>query len=296
MSILQSPVTPIVEARARLGEGPVWDDRAQRLYWVDIYNHRVHRFDPATQHHDWFDVGDAVGCFALTDSDRLLLGLRHQVAWLNLSDRSVTPLAEVEADQPQTRINDGKCDAAGRFWVGSTHMAGKPQASLYRYDPDGTLTPMETNLTISNGLGWSPDNQTFYLTDSAQHKIFAYDFDLDHGTIQNRRVLIDLTDESLTPDGLTLDQDGCIWSAIWDGWCVIRFSPEGRELERVELPIQRPTSCHFGGPDLKTLYITSASVGLSEAEIQDSFLSGDVFCVQTEVAGLPSYRFGTTDR
>ncbi|NET40042.1 MAG: SMP-30/gluconolactonase/LRE family protein [Cyanothece sp. SIO1E1] len=166
-----------------------------------------------------------------------------------------------------------------------------PQGCLYRYDPDGSLSILETGLTISNGLGWSPDHQAFYLTDSPSQKIFAYDFDLKSGSIANRRILIDLSHESFYPDGLAIDQEGCIWSAMWDGWCIIRFSPQGEEIERVNLPVQRPTSCTFGGEQLQTLYITTASVGLSEAEIQASFFSGDLFCLETNVAGLPPNRF-----
>ncbi len=121
---------------------------------------------------------------------------------------------------------------------------------------------------MSNGLGWSPDQQTFYLTDSPLKTIYAYDFDLESGKIANRRVFVDLTAEPFYPDGLTVDRSGCIWSAMWDGWCVIRFDPSGREMMRVQMPVQRPTSCTFGNSDLTTLYITTASVGLSEAEIQ----------------------------
>lgn len=286
-----SPVRPVLEARARLGEGPVWDDQAQGLYWVDIYNHRVHRFDPATGDDRFWTVDDTVGAIALTHDQRLIMALRKQLAFLDLQDGSVTPIIQLEEHLPNNRFNDGKCDAAGRFWFGSMCPHGE-WGNLYRYSPDGTLSVMETGLCISNGLGWSPDQRTFYLADSHDKTIFAYDFDLDTGNITRQRVCVDLTAESFAPDGLTIDAEGCIWAAMWDGWCIIRFRPDGTEIERVPMPVQRPTSCTFGGTNGRSLYITSASVGLSEAEIQNSFLSGDLFRVETAVSGLPTYRFG----
>ena len=305
----------VLTARARLGEGPVWDGRSQLLYWVDIYNHRVHQFNPATGSDRFFDVGETVGAIAVVDSatepQQLIMALRHGLAYLNLQTGAVTPIMAVEGDKLSNRFNDGKCDTVGRFWVGSMCSEGQ-EASLYRYGGRGelpgsdavadrqdgmalSLARMEEGLTISNGLGWSPDNSTFYLTDSPLQQIFAYDFDATTGTINNRRLFIDLTHESFFPDGLTVDAEGCLWVAMWDGWCVVRFDPAGKEIGRVQLPVQRPTSCTFGGPDLETLYITTASVGLSEAEIQASFFSGDVFCVETDTTGLPNHRFTKND-
>jgi sugar lactone lactonase YvrE len=165
----------------------------------------------------------------------------------------------------------------------SSMCPNKFQGSLYRYDPDGSLHIMEQELMISNGLGWSPDKKKFYLTDSGVQKIYVYDFDDVTGDISNRRVFVDLVGESFSPDGLTIDNEGYIWSAMWDGWCVIRYNPMGQEVLRVELPVQRPTSCCFGGNDFSQLYITSASIGLSEEEIQKSFYSGDLFCLNMDV-------------
>ncbi len=280
----------VLAARARLGEGPTWDPTDKLLYWVDIYNHRVNQFNPATGQNLFFDVEDVVGCLAVAGANRLIMGQRDRLAFLNTQTREVTPIIEVEAGMPENRFNDGKCDPQGRFWFGSM-CPDKTQGSLYRYDPDGSLHMMETGLTISNGLGWSPDEKTFYLTDSAQQKIYAYEFDAATGNISDRRIFVDLTGESFYPDGLTIDSEGYIWSAMWDGWCVIRFHPKGEEILRIQLPVQRPTSCTFGGEDLQTLYITTASVGLSEQEIQKSFYSGDLFALQTDIAGLPTYDF-----
>ncbi|MCU0568211.1 MAG: SMP-30/gluconolactonase/LRE family protein [Oculatellaceae cyanobacterium Prado106] len=278
---------PILTVRARLGEGPCWIEAEQCLYWVDIYNHRVHRLHPATGEHRFFEVGEVVGCVAPAGNHRLILALRHRLAFLDTQTGEITPALTIEDAPPGGRFNDGKCDPAGRFWVGMTGNQ-KPLGRLYRYDPDGTLQILETGLTIPNGLGWSPDQKTFYLTDSFVRKIYAYDFDVERGSITDRRTWVNLSDETFEPDGLAIDQEGCIWSAMWNGWCIIRFDPEGREMTRIKLPVQRPTSCTFGQGQL---YITTASVGLSEDEIQASFYSGDLFGLAVSIAGTPTHSF-----
>ncbi|MFB2839290.1 SMP-30/gluconolactonase/LRE family protein [Floridanema evergladense] len=286
----QSSVQNVLNARARLGESPVWDVENQRLFWVDVYNHRVHLFDPATRHDRFFDVGDVVSAIQKAGSDRLLIALSKSLAFLDLQTGEITPISEVQFPHPQTRFNDGKCDSQGRFWIGSICEASG-QATLYRYDPDGSLQIMERGLTISNGLGWSPDESTFYLTDSAQHKIYAYDFEVETGTISDRRVLIDLSDEGVEPDGLAIDSEGNLWSALWNGWCVACFNSKGEEIFRVRMPVQRPTSVAFGGTNLTDLYITSASIGLSQKEIQQEITAGDLFCLPTNSTGMPSHQF-----
>ncbi|MGF1515621.1 MAG: SMP-30/gluconolactonase/LRE family protein [Elainellaceae cyanobacterium] len=288
-----TPVQNVLQARARLGEGPIWDSASSRLYWVDIYNHRVHWFNPATRGTKFYDVGHTVGAIATTTAGRLIMAQRHRLAFLNPGTGRVDPIRDIEADLPHNRFNDGKCDAQGRFWFGSMCTEG-PKGSLYRYDPDGALHQMETGLTISNGLGWSPDQRYFYLADSSLQHIYRYDYDAVSGAIANRRVHIDLTAESFFPDGLTVDAEGCLWVAMWDGWRVQRFDPEGQPLAKIPVPVQRPTSCTFGGKNLQTLYITSASVGLSEAEIEQSFFSGDLFTFEAGVCGLPAAPFRET--
>ncbi len=288
----------VLTVRARLGECPLWDDDRQLLYWVDIFNHRVHQFDPATGRDRHFDVGNLVSAIALTSGDSLLVALSvgtpptmtGELSLLDTQSGTLKPLCQIEFPHPNTRLNDGKCDPQGRFWIGSNSET-PGQAALYRYDSDGSLQMMETELTISNGLAWSPDGATFYLTDSYQHKIYAYTFDGASGGIGDRRVLIDLSNEAVEPDGLTIDQQGNLWSALWDGWCVVQFTPSGTEIQRVKLPVQRPTCPIFGGRDLTHLYITSASVGLSQQEIQQGFYAGDLFCVTTQLPGLTSSRF-----
>lgn len=281
----------VLQARARLGEGPLWDDLTQTLFWVDIYNHRVHQLFPERGSSRSFDVGETVGCVAVTGPEKLLVGLRHHLAYLDTTSGEIQRLVTVEEEKPRNRLNDGKCDSRGRFWIGSMSRE-EGEAALYRYDPSGDLHVMQTGLTISNGLGWSADENTFYLTDSPRKTIYAYDFDATTGEISGRRVFVDLSSESSVPDGLAVDVEGCVWSAQWDGWCVIRFAPDGREVLRVPIPVKRPTSCAFGGEEGTQLYVTSASIDMSEEEIEQNVSAGDLFCLDARVAGLPLHRFG----
>lgn len=286
----QPSIENVLTARARLGECPVWDADRQKLYWVDVYNHRVHQFDPATGNDIYFDTGDVVSAIVLAGNDRLLIALGDRIAFLSTVTGKVTTLYQAEFPHPDTRFNDGKCDSQGRFWIGSVSEMPE-QAELYRYDPDGSLQVMETGLTISNGLGWSPDGATFYLTDSAQRRIYAYDFEAEAGNISDRRVLVDLSDEIVEPDGLAIDVQGNLWSALWNGWGIACFDATGKEILRVKLPVQRPTSVTFGGTHLTDLYITSASVGLSQKEIQQGFNAGDLFRFSTQFSGTSTQPF-----
>jgi sugar lactone lactonase YvrE len=287
-----SPHTPrpVDEARARLGEGPVWDERRGELFWIDILNRRVHRFDPRAGRSRVYELDDIVGCVALTHDESLIVALRHRLVRLDLESGAAETLVEVEAGRDDNKLNDGKPDARGRLWFGSFSQ-NEGEAALYRYDPDGSLHVMQDGMTGSNGLGWSPDGRTFYLTDSGEKRIYAFDFDVERGTIAKRRVLVDLSG-STTPDGLSVDAEGHLWSAQFDGGHLLRFSPGGREVSRLELPVKITTSCAFGGVGLRELYVTTASVGLSEEELDEHFHSGDLFRVPAPVAGLPFHRYG----
>ena len=281
----------VLAVRARLGEGPVWDDRRQVLHWVDIYNRRVHTFDPATGQDDFIEVAALVSGLFIVDGRHLVLAQENGLSTLDLETAQTTPLVSIEADQPDNRLNDVRCDHQGRLWVGTMNNHDQPAANLYRYDLDGSLHVIETGLSISNGLGWSPDQKTFYLTDSPRQVIYAYNFDVASGQVSNRHSHVDLTHESFYPDGLTIDAEGCLWVAMWNGWCVIRFDPQGQEMMRVPLPVPLVTSCTFGGPSLTDLFITTASAGLSQTELGKSVAAGDLFCLSTDVKGLPSDRY-----
>lgn len=285
------PLRNVLAARARLGEGPSWDAEAGVLWWVDIHNHRVHRWDPAAGEDTVYEVGETVGCAHPAADGRVVLALRRGVALLDPASGAVEPLAALLPERAGLRLNDGKCDARGRLWVGSM-SAEEGGAALFRVDPEGTVREAAGGLTMSNGLGWSPDGATLYLTDSPAKTILAFDFDADAGTLSRRRLFADLSRADSVPDGLAVDAEGCVWSAQWGGACLVRFAPDGGELLRVRLPVPHPTSCAFGGSGGADLYVTTASIGMTEEEIEEAFESGNLFVLRPGVAGPPAARFG----
>jgi sugar lactone lactonase YvrE/DNA-binding IclR family transcriptional regulator len=283
---------PVVETSAFLGEGPVWLAAEKRLAWIDILRPALHISDPADGSDRMFDLPEIVGACAPAASGGFVLGAQSGFAHFDPQTRALTRLVDPEADKPNNRFNDGKCDPRGRFWAGTMDMAVAPGAgSLYRLDPDFSVHRMETGLGISNGLGWSPDGRRMYFTDSLARTIFVYDFDVETGAIGNRRVFAQTPDHMGVPDGLAVDAEGCVWSAQWDGWQVVRFDPDGRIEQSIALPVPRPTSCAFGGPDLKTLFVTSARIRLSAQQLSEAPLSGSVLAMQAPAAGLVDHAF-----
>ena len=278
------------QIRNILGEGPVWDPPSQSLYWVDIYAPVLQCWHPASGAYRQWAMPSDIGSFALREQGGAVLGLRTGFAFLDFESGAVTPLVDPEADLPYTRFNDGKCDRRGRFWAGTMDEESNTRGALYCLNPQGGCRQIKPGIGISNGLGWSPDNTVMYYTDSIKRTIWAYDFDLATGTISNERIFAQ-TPEAYVPDGLTVDAEGYVWSAKWDGWKVVRYAPDGRVDLEVQLPVQRPTSCNFGGPAMNQLYITSASVDLTEAELAGQPLAGSVFVLATEVRGLPEPHF-----
>lgn len=274
-----------------LGEGPLWIPEEQALYWVDIQAPALQRWRPECGAYQRWPLPNEIGSFALRRNGGALVALRTGFAFLDLETANLTPLLDPEADRPYTRFNDGKCDRRGRFWAGTMDEAiPNTRGSLYRLDPSGKCQAIQAGIGISNGLGWSPDNRIMYYTDSVKHQIYAYDFDLESGAIWNRRVFAE-TPEAYVPDGLTVDAEGYIWSAKWDGWKVVRYAPDGSVDLEIQLPVQRPTSCMFGGPELNHLYITSARVDLTAEELARQPQAGSVFVVETPTQGLPEPRF-----
>lgn len=286
-------VRHFLPAQNKLGEGAVWSPAEQALYWVDIENRRFSRFFLATQQYEVFEVGDMVGVLALRASAGLIMATRHGFARWDFQTRQLTYLADPEAGQEQRRFNDGAIDCRGRFWAGTMNMTGPYQANgvLYRFDPDGQVQVMETGLILPNGLVWSLDNRQMYLTDSEARMIYVYDFEAESGAITNRRPFIATPDEPGVPDGLTIDDEGFLWSARWGGGKVVRYDPTGKVVRELSVPALHPTSCAFGGQDRNELFITTAWTALDEAGRQTYPLAGDLFRVQTEVTGSPRPTF-----
>ena len=283
----------VQEANAILGEGPTWDSRLEVLYWVDILRPAVFRFDPRLGQTGFWSVPRPIGCVAPTLLDsHLVFADADGFGFLDLTTGEIERIASPEAELSANRFNDGKVDAAGRLWAGSMHSSCRePTGNLYRFDPDRSVHRMVTGLICSNGIGWSPDGRTMYFTDSMVRTIWACDFDVKRGEIGERRVFATFAGDYGVPDGLTVDVEGFVWSAIWDGWRVVRLTPDGDTEREVQMPVQRPSSCAFGGPDLKTLYITSANVELDGCALKRGPLAGGLFAAECDVPGLPQTAF-----
>ncbi len=270
----------IQAANAIVGEGPNWDSTRGVLYWVDIKRPALFRWDPEVGQTGHWPMPKPVGCVSPAGSGRLVFADSDGFGVLEPSTGEISRMANPEIDLPQNRFNDGKVDRAGRFWAGTMDdRCVQPTGSLYRLDTDLSVHQMGTGFICSNGLGWSPDNRTMYFTDSMVRTIWAYDFDLLSGELGARRIFARLADHDGVPDGLTVDSEGFVWSAVWDGWRLIRYAPDGTIDCEVPLPVQRPTSCVFGGADLKTLYVTSACLELDCKALQSGPLAGALFAL-----------------
>jgi sugar lactone lactonase YvrE len=277
-----------LDAGASLGEGPVWDAATNQLVWVDIDLGTVHRFRPGDQQTTAIHVGQEVGCAVPRAGGGLMLAMRDGFAALPRDGRSAELVAAVESDRPGSRMNDGACDGRGRFWAGTmSRTGGSCDAGLYRLDPDLRVMRVLGGVSVSNGIGWSPDHRSMYYVDSPLGRVDVFDFDIDTGALAGRRTLVDVPSEHGMPDGLAVDAEGFVWLALFGGGAVQRFGPDGRPDGRLELPVSRVTSCCFGDPDLSTLYITTASRGGEPPEP----LAGALFACRPDVAGLPATPF-----
>jgi sugar lactone lactonase YvrE len=283
----------VLDAKAALGEGPVWDPDAGCLYFVDIERGLVHRYDPDTQASRSLQVDAMVGAVALTSGGDLVLAVRDGFARLDPGSGEVRLIAAVATDRPDLRMNDGNVDPAGRFWAGTMAIDERTAAgALYRLDPDGRVHRMLPQVTISNGLDWSGDGRLMYYVDTPTRSIDVFDFDVATGTIANRRSLVRVARGEGWPDGLTLDADGYVWVALWAGGALRRYAPDGT-LDRVlTVPAAYPTSCAFGGPDFRDLYITTAATPLTPDERQREPFAGGLFRCRPGVQGRPAHRFG----
>lgn len=279
----------VLSVNCKLGEGPLWHPDEGMLYWVDIDRGRLHRLAPRTQNHDVFEVGLPVGCMAFRAGGGLVLATRDGFAYWRPVEQELEFIADPETDVPDGRFNDGAVDRRGRFWAGTLNDRRAPTSSLYRLDSDLTVHTMDSGFKTPNGIGWSLDGKTMYFTDTRRRTIFAYDFDMESASINNRRPFIQVPDEEGQgrPDGLTVDAEGCIWSARWGGWKVVRYTPDGHIDREIRLPVECPTSCTFGGENMDDLYITSAWTALDADGRRRQPLAGDVFRFRAGIKGLP---------
>jgi sugar lactone lactonase YvrE/DNA-binding IclR family transcriptional regulator len=282
----------VLPASAYLGEGPLWSTAESRLYWVDILAPAVHRFDPATGRNETRRLPRLIGSVVLRAVGGLVALTQNGLERLDFESGRLDPVVDPEADIPDNRFNDAKCDRTGRLWAGTTRLDSSPgHGALYRFDQDGGFARMASGFTVSNGLDWSPDDRLLYFVDSAASRVYVFDVDPVRGEISNRRVLIETGHEEGRPDGLTVDAEGGIWCAMWDGWAIRRYTPDGRLDAVVRLPVPRPSSCIFGGDDLATLYITTGRIRLSAKHLAEAPLSGSLFAFRPGVRGLPAAAF-----
>jgi sugar lactone lactonase YvrE len=284
-------VEPVGDVTAALGEGPYWVPEDDCLLWVDIEGARLHRtYFPARE-----TVTDSPGpvsaAFPAVGGGILIAG-GAALTLLFPAERGGQWVARTIADTPARdgiRFNDAGVDPAGRVWVGSMHMTeAEPLGELYRLDPGGRLNPVVKNVTVSNGLGWSPDGSRMYYADSPLRRVDVFDYDPATGEASARRAFADLSEAEGVPDGLTVDADGCVWVAMWGGSALRRLTPDGEPDAVLPVPVSQPTSCAFGGPDLADLYITSARVGLTEDQLAAQPLAGRLLHVRPGPVGLPS--------
>lgn len=279
-------------AHAMLGEGPLWSSREQALYWVDILGKRLHRHALDGEQRSWQFDEEISSLAEREDHAGLVVTLRHGFAFFDPKTERLERLAEPEAHLPGNRFNDGKCDGAGRFWAGSVEFGCKePVGALYCLAPDLACARMDSGYVVTNGPAWSLDHKTMYHNDSDKGCVYAFDFDLESGAISRKRVFLQFSEQDGSPDGMTIDAEGGLWIAQWGAGKLTRRDADGTVLQTVALPCSHVTSCAFGGPDLKTLFITTARVGLSEQQLESEALAGGLFMIRLDVAGLPAHRF-----
>ena len=287
----------ILDARNATGESPVWSTTEQALYWVDIPAKRLHRWSPADGKEQSWQASQMLACIAQTGNGNWIAAMENGLfAITPHADGSLDSrlLASVTHAQPGMRFNDGRCDRQGRFWAGTMLMdmaAGAPVGAMYRYNAGQTepLTAQLQGFIVPNGLAFSPDGNTLYLSDSHPdvQKIWAFDYDTDSGTPHNRRLFVDMTQHPGRPDGAAVDADGCYWICGNDAGLIHRFTPEGKLDRSLAVPVKKPAMCAFGGADLDTLFVTSIRPA---GDLTDQPLAGGVFALRPGVKGLPEPR------
>jgi sugar lactone lactonase YvrE len=279
----------VVRNAGLLCEGPLWDPRTERLLWVDIPLGLVHQLDVATGEDVVVrDVGQPVGCVALRRSGGYVVATERAVAVADVDWQAVEQVTELPGQPVLTRTNDGACDPWGCFWVGTVANNERPGAgALYRMAADHTVTQVLDGISISNGIDWSPDRSTMYYVDSGAAWVDVFDVDPDDGHVAGRRPFVEIEVPGAVPDGLTVDAEGFVWVALWDGGRIRRYTPDGRLDREVLLPVARASSVAFGGPRLDALYVTTARDGLSAAALDRQPLAGSVFVHDPGVQGRP---------
>jgi len=286
-------VTIAYQTEAKLGEGAIWNYETNELYWVDIEGKSFNMFDPKTKKNRSFLTASQIGTVVPINKKEALIALIDGIYTINLETGHTTIFAEMADVLTGCRLNDGKCDPAGRLWVGSMHWEQETgKAKLFSIQNDGTITTKIDSVTISNGIVWTKDKKTMYYIDTPTSQIKAYDYDNATGTISNERVAVEISKDLGFPDGMTIDDEDMVWVGMWNGNAVIRFNPiTGQLLQKIEVPAHNITSCAFGGNNLETLFITSAKIDMTQEEQNKYPLAGSIFKVNPGVKGVKSFFF-----
>jgi xylono-1,5-lactonase len=290
-----SPPTCIWPAAAQLGEGTLWSVREQMLYWVDILGRRMHRCRADGSARTSWAFDEEISALAeRADAPGLIVTLRRGFALFDpATGQPPRYLHQPPEEPPTNRFNDGKCDARGRFWGGTMDFACvAPSGAFYAYDASGRCVRHDVGFAVTNGPAWSLDGATMFINDTVNGQVFAWDFDADSGTLSNQRLWLRFAPDAGLPDGMTLDAQGRLWIAHWGAGCVTCHDATTRELQRIELPVSQVTNVAFGGPDLRTLFVSSARADLTPVQPEAEPLAGALFAFEMQVPGLPAPQFG----
>lgn len=290
-TIARSAVERAHRSLDQLGETPLWCDKERVLWWLDIEKPTLHRLDPASGHHDsrTFETR-FLGSLAFAGHDEKLIATDLTLNRLT-ADGTLDPMLEVDAGL-DNRLNDGRVDPSSRFWVGTMdNQLYRPNGKLYRIDADGTAHAMIDDVIVSNGIAFSPDGRTGYFTDTRRHISWRLTIDPDDGAIVGREVFADYARTGDRPDGATIDAEGCLWQAFFAGSRIMRYAPDGRIDTVVEMPVTNPTCLCFGGPDFRTLYVTTARKFLSDGQLAAEPLAGSLLAVEGIGQGVAEHRF-----
>jgi xylono-1,5-lactonase len=292
----------ILQARSALGESALWSPAEQALYWLDQIRPEIHRLDPATGVDTRFalDLPAQLGALVPCDSGGLMLAASDGISVLSADLETRRPFVNPIAAEPRASFNDAKCDRQGRLWAGTTdRLEVEAMGRLFRIGPNGEASPAAAGFVCSNGPSFSPDGRIMYHTCSHERVIHAYDIDAESGKASNRRVFATFDPAVGVPDGSTVDAEGYLWTTHWGGWRVSRFAPDGRLDREIAMPVKSVTSCAFGGPDMATLFVTTASVELvdgrwrflDDAGFAAAPMAGGIFAIDVGVRGLPEPAF-----
>jgi sugar lactone lactonase YvrE len=281
------------QTEAHLGEGPVWDEINQKLWWVDILSCTLNCYDPASKENKSFDVGEHIGAAVLRKQGGLLLALKSGLAFFDVKSETIKRIDNSFTLGEGSRCNDGKCDPSGRFWLGTLdYDLEEGSGNLFCMNWDLKVDQKLDQLTIPNGMAWNSRGDTFYFIDTIARKLYSFRYQKETGEISDRSVIYDFDEDLGYPDGMTIDTHDKLWIALYAGRKVIQINPKKGHIEfEIRVPVPKPTSCTFGGKDLRTLFITTCREYMDESQIEKAPLSGSLFSIDLPFSGRPVDRF-----